>query len=250
MAKSILIVKYRLPLTIGQLYNKLSKKKFKIKYRDRNEYEKTIELEQEISKLKKNTFGVQGHLKYQYQKENEFREDGHFDVTHKEFTFLFSPSSKIVILHGESTFRFRLIKFFSDILHDGDELFDTIVIKKDKLYELMIKILEMRSGKNNLEQAGFFHYDHHLTNLKKLSFTTIPKACGTKHDLFKHHYNNCTHWNCTLRVFKCNGLLDDVSEIGYLLRLTKEATVSFTIDKKLTEWNRFVVETMKPFLGF
>lgn len=250
MTRSILIIKYTLPLSVGQLYNKLSKKKFKITYNDENDHDKKIELTQVISELKNKTFGVQGNVKYHYQKENEFREDGHFDITHKEFTFLFSPSSKIVILHGDPTFRVRLMKFFADILHDGDDPFEFILIKKDKLYELMNKILRMKSGKNNLEGANFFHYNKPLTELKKLSFTTIPDACGTQHILFKNHYANCTHWNCALRVFKCNGLLDDVSDSGYILRLTKDATVSFGIDKNLTEWNRFVVETMKPVLNF
>ena len=250
MTRSILIIKYILPLSVGRLFTKLSKKKFKITYNDENNQGEKIMLTQKISELKNTTFGVQGSVKYYYQKENEFREDGHFDITYTEFTFLFSPSSKIVILHGDTTFRIRLMKFFADILHDGDDPFEFISIKKDKLYKLMSKILEMKSGKNNLEEANFFHYDEPLTKLKKLSFTTIPDACGTEHILFEKNYDNCTHWNCTLRVFKCNGLLDDVSDTGYRLRLTKDATVSFGIDKNLTEWNRFVVETMKPILNF
>ena len=32
MAQSILIVKYNLPLSIGEIFRKLDKKKFKIKY--------------------------------------------------------------------------------------------------------------------------------------------------------------------------------------------------------------------------
>ena len=142
------------------------------------------------------------------------------------------------------------MRFFSDILHDGDELFETITIKKEKLYDLMIKILKMKQGKNNLEEAKFFHYDKPLGKLKKLSFTTIPDFCGTEHRLFSQHYENCTHWNCALRVYKCNGVLDKESEGGYILRLNKDASASFNIDRDLTQWNRFVVETMKPVLGF
>ena len=250
MTQSIVIVKYTRSLSVGQLFGRLSKNKFKRKYTDKNDCEKTIELEQEISELKSKDFGVQGHGKYYYQKENEFSEDSHFDITSKEFDFLFSPTSEIVILHCEPAFRSKLLSFFADILHSGNNPFENVAIKRDKLHELMWKILGMKSGKNNLEEAQFFHLDRPLRELKKLSFTTIPDACGTEHVLFRTHYDNCTHWNCTLRVFRCNGLLDDVSERGYLLRLTKDATASFTIDKTLTEWNRFVVETMKPILGF
>ena len=70
MAQSILIVKYNLPLSIGEIFRKLDKKKFKIKYDDENNQDKKIELEQEISNLKRNNFGVEGYVKYYYQKEN------------------------------------------------------------------------------------------------------------------------------------------------------------------------------------
>ena len=250
MAKSILIVKYTLPLSTGEIFRKLDKKKFKIEYDDENDDDKKIELEQEISNLKRNSFGVEGYVKYYFQKENEFKGEGIFDVTSEEFTFLFVPSSNLVILHGNTLFRIRLMRFFAEILHNGDNLFEGITIKKEKLNDLMKKILAMKSGKNNLESAQFFHNDKPLGKLKKLSFTTIPDFCGTDHNLFKSHYNNCTHWNCVLRIYKCNGLLDSVADNGYFLRINKDASVSFGIDKNLTEWNRFVVETMKPILKF
>ncbi len=71
------------------------------------------------------------------------------------------------------------MKFFAHVLHNGDDLFESISIKKEKLYELMNKILRMKSGKNNLEEARFYHGDKPLGNLKKLSFTTIADFCGT-----------------------------------------------------------------------
>jgi|SaaInlV_200m_DNA_6_1039755.scaffolds.fasta_scaffold07006_1 hypothetical protein len=250
MAQSILIVKYNLPLSIGEIFRKLDKKKFKIKYDDENNQDKKIELQQEISNLKRNNFGVEGYVKYYYQKENEFKGEGIFDVTAEEFTFLFVPSSNLVILHGNPNFRVRLMKFFADILHDGDNLFEGITIEKEKLHTLMMKILGMKSGKNNLEEAKFYHNDRPLGKLKKLSFTTIPDFCGTDHTLFASHYKNCIHWGCVLRVYKCNGLMDSIADKGYMLRINKDATVSFGIDKNLTEWNRFVVETMKPVLKF
>jgi len=251
MPQSIQIIKYNLPLSRGQINSKLSKKKFPIKYKDQNDPDKEIEFKHEIDKLKMNSFGVQGYLKYYYQKENEFIEDGSFDVTHEEFNFLFDPSSNLVIFHGNPNFRVRVMKFFSQVLHDGDDLFEIITISKERLYDLMMKILKMKLGENNLETAQFFHYDQPLGNLRRLGFTTIPDFCGTGHNLFKQHYNNCTHWSCTLRVYKCNGVLDkEESENGYLLRLNKDGSASFTVDRNLTQWNRFVVETMKPVLKF
>ncbi len=250
MAQSIQVIKYKLPLSNGKIYTKLSKKKFQLEYDDKNDTDEKIPLVQEISELKKTSFGIQGYLKYHFQKENEFTADGSFDVTSQEFTFLFDPSSNTVILHGDPNFRVRLMKFFSEILHDGDDLFELITIKKEKLYDLMDKILQMKKNKNNLEEAKFFHYNEPLGNLKKLSFTTVADFCGTQHELFKQHYDNCTHWNCALRVYKCNGVLDKESEGGYILRLNKDASVSFGLDRELIQWNRFVVETMKPVLEF
>ncbi len=250
MPQSIQIIKYSHPLSLGQIFSKLSKKKFKIKYTDQNDSEKKIELEQEIENLKKNNFGIQGTLRYHYQKENEFADDGTFDVTHEGFSFLFDPTSNLVILHGSPSFRVRVMKFFSHILHDGDDLFETITIPKEKLHDLMMKILKMNAHKNNLDTAQFFHYNKPLGNLRRLGFSTIDDYCGTNHQLFKIHYKNCTHWNCTIKIYKCNGILDNTSEVGYLLRLSKDGTSSFTIDRDLTQWNRFVVETMKPILKF
>ena len=250
MARSIFVVKYNFPLTIGEIFTKLDKRKFKVKYNDKNDFEKQIELEHKISNLKQTTFGVNGIIRYFYQKENEFKGEGHFDVTSEELSFLFAPMTNAVILHGNTKFRTRLLTFFTYILHGGDDLFDHIIIKKDKLHNLMKKILNMESGKNNLEGANFYHGDVTLENLKKLAFTTNPDFCGTDHELFYKHYENCTHWGCTLRVYRCNGLLDETSEKGYLLRINKDASVSFGQDKTWTEWNRFVGETMKPAIKF
>ena len=86
--------------------------------------------------------------------------------------------------------------------------------------------------------------------MKKLSFTTIPEACGTDHTLFKKHYNNCTHWNATIRMFKCNGLLDKEVEKGYLLRLSYNGKFSSTTDFDLKQWNRFIVESVKTVVDF
>ncbi len=251
MPQSIQVIKYTLPLSRTQINLKLGKKKFRIKYKDQNNPDDDIELKHEVDELKMSSFGVQGYLKYYYQKENEFADDNSFDITYEEFNFLFDPSSNLLILHGNPNFRVRVLKFFSHILHNGDDLFEIITIPKMRLYDLMMKILKMKSGKNNLETAQFFHYDEPLGNLKRLGFTTMPDSCGTEHSLFKQHFNNCTHWGCTLRVYKCNGILDkEESENGYMLRLNKDGSASFTIDRDLTQWNRFVVETMKPVLKF
>ena len=107
----------------------------------------------------------------------------------------------------------------------------------------------MRSGKNNLEEAKFYHNDKSLGKLKMNCHSQLFLIfCGTDHFLFKSHYNNCTHWSCVLRIYKCNG--QQYADKGYMLRINKDASQSFGIDKSLTEWNRFVVETMKPVLKF
>ena len=238
------------PLGVSEIFTKLHKPKFKIKYTDQNDANKQIDLEHEISNLEHTNFGVKGYVKYRYQKENEFKGDGIFDVTHEEFTFLFVPEHNFVILHGNPLFRTRLMKFFAYVLHNGDDIFESILISKGEMYKIMNRILLFKSGENNLEAAQFFHHDKSLENLKKLSFTTDPHFCGTDHDLFQKHYDNCTHWDFKVRVYRCNGLLDESSTKGYLLKMTRYGTASFTLDKTMTEWNRFVVETVKPILRF
>ena len=156
MSQSIIIAKYVFPVMASEIYTKLSKPKFKIKYTDKNDADKQIELEHEVFNLKHTSVGVEGQVKYRYQKENEFKGDGSFDVTHEEFAFLFAPMQNFVILHGKTTFRIRLMKFFAYVLHDGDDIFESILITKQRMHKIMDKILRFKSGKNNLRRSTFF----------------------------------------------------------------------------------------------
>jgi len=250
MPQAIKIFNYEAPPTIGEIYSKLSKKTFKVIENDQNDLDKEITLIQKIDGLRQHAFGVVGALTYYSQKEFESIDGEKFYVVPHGFGFLFSPQNELIIIHGDPNYYIRVLKFFSDILHSGDDLIQSISIEKKQMYELMWKILNMKKGKNNLEEASFFHYGKPLDTLKKLSFTTIPEACGTDHILFKKHYTNCTHWNATVRMFKCNGLLDVDSEKGYLLRLNHDGKFSSSLPFDLKRWNRFVVETVKKVVGF
>jgi len=189
-------------------------------------------------------------LTYSLQKEYEFTEGKKYYILPRDFGFLFSPQNQIIIIHGDSSYYIRVLKFFADILHSGDDLIHGITIEKKKMNDLMWKIINMKKGKNNLEEAAFFHNAKPLDTLKRLSFTTIPEACGTDHSLFNKHYKNCTHWNAQIRIYKCNGLIDTEVNNGYLLRMNHNGKFSTTMECNLKQWNRFVVETVKTVVGF
>ena len=250
MPQTIKIFHYESPLSIGQIFNKLSQKNFPIVEIDENNPDNEITFTHEIEKLHQHAFGIMGGLTYYSQKEYEFAEGTKFYTVPRDFGFLFSPQNQIIIFHGDSEYYVRVLKFFNQILHSGDDLIQSIHISKEKMNDLMWKIIRIKSGKNNLEQAAFFHNAKPLGTLKRLSFTTVPEACGTDHSLFKKNYNNCTHWGATIRIYKCNGLLDLESKKGYLLRMNHDGKFSSTMDCDLKQWNRFVVETVKTTVGF
>jgi len=250
MPQTIKIFNYEAPPSVGTIYNKLSKRTFKRTEPDLNDPAKEVTLTQKIENLKKHAFGVTGGLTFYSQKEYEFAEGEKYYIVPHDFGFLFSPDQEFIIIHGDPNYYNRVLRFFSNILNSEDELIRSIIIEKTKMNNLMWKIINMKKGKNNLEEAKFFHYEKPLETLRKLSFTTVPDACGTDHILFKKHYKNCTHWNATIRMFKCNGLLDTEAEKGYLLRMNYDGKFSSSIDFDLTRWNRFIVETVKNVVGF
>jgi len=250
MPQTIKIFNYEAPLSIGEIYNKLSKKKFKIKEEDQNNPDEEITLIQQIDILNKHVFGVTGGMTFNVQQEYEFADGKKYYIVPRKFGFLFSPQNELIIIHGDSNYYVRVLKFFADELHSGDDLIQSVTIEKKKMYELMWKIINTKKGKNNLEEAAFFHNAKPLDTLRRLSFTTIPEACGTDHDLFNKHYKNCTQWNAQIRIYKCNGLLDTEVDKGYLLRMSYSGKFSTTMECSLKQWNRFVVETVKTVVGF
>ena len=250
MPQTIKIFSYEAPLSIGEIHNKLSKKRFEITEEDQNNPDEEVMLTQQIGELNRHAFGLTGSLMYYFQKEYEFAEGKKYYIVPRDYGFLFSPENEFIIIHGDPYYYIPVLKFFSDILHSGDDLTRSITIERKKMYDLMWKIINMKKGKNNLEEAGFLHNAKPLGTLKKSSFTTVPDACGTDHTLFKNHYNNCTHWKATIRIYKCNGLLDTEVNNGYLLRMNHDGKFSTTMNCDLKQWNRFVVETVKTTISF
>lgn len=250
MPQTIKIFNYEASPSVGTIYNKLSQGTFKITEEDKNDPDKKVTLTQKIENLNRHAFGVTGGLTFNFQKQYEFADGEKYYIVPRDFGFLFSPEQEFIIIHGDPLYYIRVLDFFSNILNSGDDLIQGITIEKKKMYELMWKIINMKKGKNNLEEASFFHNERPLDTLRRLSFTTIPDACGTDLSLFKKHYNNCTHWNAKIRMFKCNGLLDTEVDKGYLLRLNNDGKFSSSMDFDLKRWNRFVVETVKTVVDF
>ena len=89
MTRSILVVKYSFPLTVGEIFRKLDKKIFKIKYDDKNDSDKQIELEQMVLDVQQTTFGVEGHMRYHYQKKMNLRKKNILILQMKSVPFYF-----------------------------------------------------------------------------------------------------------------------------------------------------------------
>ncbi len=249
MVRSIRVYRYNFPPTIGEIRIKLEKNKTIPNIQsDQNDPDKEISIPSKIDEIKQHPFGITGYIRYGFQKKNEFSAEERFDITSQEYNFLISPKNGVLILHGPSEYRIRVIDLLSLVIHDDDEgMFTSIIIGKEKLKQLVEKIIKLHP-ENNLEEGKFRYSDKPYKSLKKVSYATIKDFCATDHPYFLPHYNKCSVWSCSLRVFKCYGILDDVSERSQRLNIGLDASFSLTIDANLIQWNRFIIETCKKTL--
>ena len=249
LVRSIKVYRYNHPPTIGEIRRKLDQNKTIPNIQlDLNNPENEIPVPSKFDEIKQHAFGITGYLKYGFQKKNEFSTDERFDITSQEYNFLISPNNGILILHGPLEYRIRVNDLLSHILHGDDEgMFTSITIEKEKMKKLVEKIIRMYS-ENNLEEGKFRYSDRPYKSLKKVSYATIPDFCATNHPYFLPHYNKCSEWSSGLRIFKCNGIMDDVSERSQRLNIGLDASFSLTIDAELIQWNRFIIETCKQAL--
>ncbi len=229
--------------------DKLEKaKRIPNKQPNKNNPDEEIAVPSKIYDVKMHTFGIIGNLKFGFQKKNEFIEKEHYDITSQEYNFLIAPKNGILILHGPSEYRIRVMDLISKIIHGNDDgLFSKILIEKFEMRKLAEKIIKVHS-ENNLEEGKFRYRDEPYKRLKKVSFATTSQFCATKHEYFSPHYQKCSSWSCSLRIHKCNGIMDTVSETSQRLGIGLDATFSLTIEAELKEWNRFILETCKEAL--
>jgi len=249
LVRSIRVYRYNYPPTIGEIRGKLDQNKtIPNKQPDQNDPSKEISIPSKLDEIKQHAFGITGYLQYGFQKKNEFSGNERFDITSQEYNFLISPKNGILILHGPIEYRIRVIDLLSHILHENDdEMFTPIIIEKEKMKQLVEKIIRM-NPENNLEEGKFRYSGRPYKSLKKVSYATIPEFCATDHPYFLPHYNKCSEWSCALRIFKCNGIMDDLSERSQRLIIGLDASFSLTTDSNLIQWNRFVIETCKKAL--
>ena len=249
MVRSIRVYRYNYPPSLAQVRTKLDDtKKIPNPQQDKNNSDEQIDVPSILSEIKHHAFGISGYLKYGFQKKNEFTDQGRYDITYQEYNFLISPQNGILILHGPSEYRIRVTDLLSRVLHEDDSgMFTSITIGKEKIKKLVEKIIRMHS-ENNLEEGKFRYSDIPYKSLKKVSFATIPDFCATNHPYFYPHYNKCSEWSCCLRIVKCNGIIDDISERSQRLNVSLDASFSLTIDAELVQWNRFIMETCKTAL--
>jgi len=250
LVRSIRVYRYNYPLTIGVIRTKLDQnKKIPNIQPDQNDPSQDISVPSKLDDIKQHAFGITGYLQYGFQKKNEFSSNERFDITSQEYNFLIAPKDGILILHGPSEYRIRVLDLLSQILHENDDgLFVPIIIEKEQMKKLVEKIIRM-NPENNLEEGKFRYSGRPYKSLKKVSYATVPEYCATDHPYFTPHYNKCSEWSCSLRVFKCYGIMDDVSDRSQRLNIGLDASFSLTIDANLIQWNRFIIETCKNALG-
>lgn len=249
MVRSIKVYRYNYPPTLGEIRLKLDKNKNIPNLQpDKNDPDNTISIPSTISELKQHAFGITGYLRYGFQKKNEFLADERYDITSQEYNFLISPPNGILILHGPPEYRIRVVELLSQAIHGNDgDMFTEITIEKTKMKSLVEKIIRMNK-ENNLEEGKFRYAGKPYKSLKKISYATITDYCATDHPYFTPHYEKCSEWSAVCRVFRCDGIIDKVSETSQRLTIARDASFSLTIDVDLTDWNRFIIETCKAAL--
>ena len=71
-----------------------------------------------------------------------------------------------------------------------------------------------------------------------------PK-CVSTHKSFKLNFPDCETFHTVMRIFKCGGILNEVSTKEYKLLLKSTAEFSTKINPAFEQWIHFVIQVCK-----
>ena len=164
---------------------------------------------------------------------------------------------KILIIGGDQSYRNQvkneIVKCFNGDTGHAREL----TILKDDLFALVKKIKThgpKKDGKyrNMMKKSMYNHPDldsHGGTEdeVIKMHDSTDP-TCVSETKSFSLNFPDCETFHTIMRIFKCGGILPELSTKEYKLLLKSTAEFSTRINPGFEMWIHFVIQVCKPHL--
>lgn len=205
--------------------------------------------------------GTIGYIEHQYFRKLELGADQYTYEDNWETFFFFVSSKYNIIIIGGGTEQRRnaarniLVEFLS-----GDISFlTTIFIKTAPMLELVNKIkkqgpVDGDEYKNIMTDAvwKFIRKDSHggakREEINMHRDDTDPH-CVSKYRTFEDNVRDSDAFDATMAIYRCNGILSQLSQRASYLEIFEDATFQSSTDPSPHHWIVFVIETCKKALG-
>lgn len=248
--RSIQVFRYEDASTQEDILRILQKEKI-VKYTTPNKNNKSrdVELQCNISEIKQDEYGINGHFFYRYQdKINRYMPDERYATQAEHYDFLISPKSGIIMIHGSIKFRRHVRNLLSTVIHNGLGFFREIIIHKEAMMDLVKEIGKDHSS-NNVEKPYLDYLENKYNDWTELNFATGETLCVTNHKDFLKYYNPATLWSPKMRIKQCIGIVEDPPADYASLAMKYDASFTLSQHASPKQWNKFVFEKCKKPLG-
>ena len=238
----------------GKVGNKVVMKRPVSRAHEFNKNELT-ELKTTIEKLQTFENGSMGRAKFQYiEKEKVSDGDGDYADFEIWYQFYINKDLKILIIGGDERFRSQvkneIVRCFNGDTGHARE----ITILKDDLLALVNKI-KTHGPKKDGEYRNMMKtckYDHPDLSSHggaegesvRMHDSTEP-TCVSKSESFQRNFPDCETFHTVMRIFKCGGILPELSTKEYKLLLKSTAEFSTKINPAFEMWIHFVIQVCK-----
>lgn len=199
--------------------------------------------------------GAMGRAKFQYI-EKEKTSDGNRDYADFEiwYQFYINKDLKILIIGGDSIFRNQvkneIVRCFNGDIGHAQEM----TILKDDLLALVNKIKTHGPKKdgeyrNMMKKCMYDHPDlssHGGAEGESVKMhDSAEPICVSKSDSYIRNFPDCETFHTMMRIFKCGGILPELSTKEYKLLLKSTAEFSTGLNPAFEQWIHFVIQVCK-----
>ena len=266
LTKAISVFKYEYAPTKGELRRAIgTRKKISRKigemYKDNNV--KNLEkLETIIRGLDEHSEdGTLGNIDHQYFRKLDLAGGEHtYEDTWEEFFFfILSKYNVIIIGGGPEKIRLQALWVLVESLSNDIKYLSRINIKTKEMIGLVNKIKiegpkENRKYKNIMTDADwkFLKIDVHHGAKKEVNCMhrdEVDGKCISQYPTFEDNLRDSDSFDPIMLIYRCNGILNEVSSSGNYLDMYDNARFGCTSNPPPHQWVIFVLQTCKKALG-
>lgn len=208
-----------------------------------------------------NANGTLGTIDHQYFKRLDLPGGEHtYEDTWEELFFFVSSKYNIVIIGGGSKkIRLKALYILVEFLSGDISYLTPINIRTKEMLGLVNKI-KTQGPKNHLEYKNimtnatwkFSNINiHHGAEqeINDMHKDEIHGKCISQYPTFHNNLKDSNSFDPTMGIYRCNGILSELSNQRYYLYMWDDARFECTSDPHLYQWVIFVLETCKNALG-